>query len=90
MASAPLAAQLRRKRTEKQEALSQDVLKATIMTLVALKNKQTRSSTCETATTARVKRLQWQSGADWTRTDRQTEVTGPAGFDAAVLFSENL
>lgn len=72
VASAPLAAQLRRKRMKKQEALSQDVLKATIMTLVALKNKQTRSSTCGKAPTAQVKQLQWQTGADWTRTDRQT------------------
>lgn len=66
--SVPLAAQLRRKHKEKQEAPSQDVLKATIMTLVALKNKQTRRSTCETATTVRVKRLQQQTGPDWTRT----------------------
>lgn len=71
VAGASLATQLRRKRTEKQEALSQDVLKATTMTLVALKNKQTCSSTCETATTARVKRLERQTGPDWTRTGRR-------------------
>lgn len=86
MASGPLATALRRKRTKKQDALSQDVLEAAIMTPVAFKNKQTSSSTAETATAVRVKRA-----ASTAQTGRvQTDLTGPAGSDAGVLFSVNL
>lgn len=58
---------------KKQEALSQDVLKATIMTLGALKNKQTRSSTCETPTSRewRAAWLKQQTSPDWAHTDRR-------------------
>lgn len=63
------------------------------MTLVALKNKQTRSSTCETATMARAKQAERVSGFNGRAVQTglvQTDVTGPAGSDAGVLFSVNL
>lgn len=91
MASAPPATQLGRKRTEKQEALSQDVLKATIMTLVALKSKRTRvsqerllSKGAESGERRGLNGRPVQTGLV------QTDLTGPAGPDAVVLFSVNI